>query len=80
MNEGAAEYPRQESNGSKIFGETQPICNDGGAESGAPCVSVGSSDRMISPDLAPIVKAWPTLPQPIRKAILAIVEQSTGPA
>ena len=32
--------------------------------------------RSQSPDLAAIVKAWPTLPEPIRRAVLALVEAS----
>jgi hypothetical protein len=39
---------------------------DGGAESGAPTPA--------DPDLTRLVDAWPTLPPPIRAAVLALVE------
>lgn len=41
------------------------ISQSRGAESGA----VGARD----PDLARLIAAWPTLPEPIRRAILALV-------
>jgi hypothetical protein len=31
------------------------------------------------PDLARILQAWPTLPEPIRRAILALVESAGQP-
>jgi hypothetical protein len=30
------------------------------------------------PDLARIIAAWPTLPEPIRRAMLALVESAPG--
>jgi hypothetical protein len=38
----------------------------GGAKSGAVAPE-------LAPDLAAVVDAWPTLPEPIRRAILALV-------
>jgi hypothetical protein len=32
------------------------------------------SDALTDPDLARIVGAWPTLPEPIRRAVLALIE------
>jgi hypothetical protein len=34
-------------------------------------------DALIDPDLARIAGAWPTLPEPIRRAILALVESAS---
>jgi hypothetical protein len=31
-------------------------------------------DALIDPDLIRIVGAWPTLPEPIRRAVLALIE------
>jgi hypothetical protein len=33
-------------------------------------------ESQIDPSLARIIGAWPTLPEPIRKAMLALVEAS----
>ena len=41
-----------------------------GAESGAVVDEIGS----IDPDLLRISEAWPTLPEHLRKAVLAIVQ------
>ena len=46
------------------------ICDHDGAESGAP-------GAQVDPDLAAVVKVWPTLPAAIKAAILAMV-QSAG--
>jgi hypothetical protein len=43
-----------------------PISETGGAESGAVSAE-------LPPDLAKIVAAWPNLPEPIRRAMLALV-------
>jgi hypothetical protein len=36
------------------------------------------SDALIDPDLVRIVGAWPTLPEPMRRAVLALIA-TTGP-
>jgi hypothetical protein len=33
-----------------------------------------AESRLLEPDLAGILDAWPALPEPIRRAILALVE------
>jgi hypothetical protein len=43
---------------------------EGGAESGA----LDRQARSIDPALLALIDAWPTLPLPIRAAILALVE------
>jgi hypothetical protein len=45
-----------------------------GAESGAPATQL----RPIDPDLVCIVAAWPTLPEPIKTGILALVRAAGG--
>jgi len=47
-----------------------PLRGTGGAESGA----LATTDS----DLCRIIAAWPILPEPIRRAVLALVE-TTGP-
>jgi hypothetical protein len=32
----------------------------------------------VPPDLAAVVAAWPTLPEPIRAAVLALVKAASG--
>lgn len=44
----------------------------GGAESGA------LAQKALDPDLSRILAAWPTLPEPIRRAVLALVGSVTG--
>ncbi len=51
---------------SKQLGNHQ-IRPTGGAESGAPAAPT------LDPELARIVAAWPDLPDPIRRAVLALV-------
>ena len=34
--------------------------------------------KVMPPELAHVVRAWPELPEPIRAAILAIVKSATG--
>jgi hypothetical protein len=41
----------------------------GGAKSGAP----SADSNAIDPDLARIVAAWPTLAEPIKRAMLALI-------
>lgn len=45
-----------------------------GAESGA----VGAQSDVTDPDLAGVVKAWPTLPAPIRAGIVAMVKAAAN--
>jgi hypothetical protein len=46
----------------------------GGAKSGAPA----SRPSTIDPTLAALIAAWPTLPDPIRAGILAMVRAAGG--
>ena len=57
-----------------VFSKETAISSRGGAESGAPPADLPASD----PDLRLVVEAWPTLPEPMRAAILAIVRTATG--
>ena len=45
----------------------------GDAESGAP-----STTTPIDPKLAAVVAAWPTLPEAIRRAVLALIHATGG--
>ena len=47
---------------------------EGGAESGALTTQTGP----IDPDLSRILAAWPSLPAPIRAAMLALVGTATA--
>ena len=55
-----------------------PVSDSGGAECGALGVHRASETATSDPDLEVIVAAWPTLPLPIRTAILALLD-STPP-
>jgi hypothetical protein len=46
----------------------------GGAKSGAP----SPENAAIDPALAALIEAWPTLPEPIRAGILAMVQAAGG--
>jgi hypothetical protein len=45
-----------------------------GAESGA----LGAQGGAIAPELRAIIDAWPTLPEPIKKGVLAMVRTVEG--
>ena len=47
--------------------------NRGGAECGA----LGAREAPADPELAAVIEVWPTLPDAIRRAVLAIVESAT---
>jgi hypothetical protein len=47
---------------------TTSLLEQGGAESGAPTPA--------DPDLPVLVAAWPDLPEPIRRAVLALVHSA----
>jgi hypothetical protein len=53
----------------KTTGKTG-IPDSGGAECGA----LGAQNAPSDPDLAAVVDAWPTLPEAVRTAILAMVK------
>lgn len=46
------------------------VRNQSGAESGA----LGAQNAPADPDLARVVAAWPRLPEPMRRAILALID------
>lgn len=54
------------------------ISETGGANSGARSAPTGPESTPVDPDLQRLVNAWPTLPEPIRAAVLALV--GTGPS
>jgi hypothetical protein len=39
---------------------------------------VGTSKPEIDPNLAQIIAAWPTLPEPVRMAMIALAESGVG--
>jgi len=45
-----------------------------GAESGAPAARAAISD----PELVALIDAWPDLPEPVRRGILAMIEAAKG--
>jgi hypothetical protein len=63
------QYPRQGSEHSPHFSANPHQALGDGAESGAV-----STPSIIDPGLARIVAAWPALPEPIRRAMLALIE------
>lgn len=67
MGEAGFEHPAQ--NPKKTANSDQ-----GGAECGAP----PAFSTITDPDLARVVKAWPDLPEPVRRGILAMVEAAKG--
>src|SRR5262245_25833574 len=77
-------YPRRGSNNPPNSAGNNGVSQTGGAESGAVAVnSAGPTDAEksslvapVDPDLARLVVAWPTLPEAIRRGILAIVESA----
>lgn len=52
------------------------VGNQGGAESGA----LGAREAPLDPQLAAVARAWPTLPEPIKAGILAMIRAAGGPA
>ena len=42
-------------------------------EGGAECGALGAQTGQIDPDLQAIIERWPTLPEPIRAGILAMI-------
>ena len=40
--------------------------------------STSTPAQPLDPDLARVVNAWPTLPEPIRRAIRALIESALG--
>lgn len=47
---------------------------ESGAESGALC----AQNDPFDPQLAAVVEAWPTLPEPIKAGVLAMIRASGG--
>ena len=54
--------------------EKQGSAAAGGAKSGA----VGDGSEGTDPQLAVVARAWPTLPENVRAAILAMVKAAVG--
>jgi hypothetical protein len=53
--------------------------NSGGRDqSGAECGALGAREAPADPDLAAVVDAWPTLREPIRAGILAMVRAAVA--
>ena len=53
----------------------------GGAESGATRRDAASESApavSADPDLARVVEAWPSLPEPIRRAVISLVNSTSG--
>jgi len=42
-------------------------------EGGAECGALGAQTGQIDPDLQAIIERWPTLPEPIKAGILAMI-------
>jgi hypothetical protein len=61
----------------------EPISNSSGNqgdsdESGAESGARGAQIKLKDPDLGAIIDAWPTLPEPIKAGILAMVRTASG--
>jgi hypothetical protein len=56
------------------FPENTAVSGQGGAEFGAPA----TPSPAIDPGLAALIDAWPTLPEPIRAGILAMIRAAGG--
>jgi hypothetical protein len=65
---GTFKYTQKDSNNLSIPRENKHFSSSSGAESGAV--------HNVDPELHQIVTAWPTLPEPIRRAVLAMIEVS----
>jgi hypothetical protein len=57
-----------------IFPENPVVLVRGGAESGAPDLNEPAPD----PELESVIDAWPTLPEPIKAAVKALVWSVAG--
>ena len=53
-------------------------CGDGPEALGRLLAHIAAELAEIAPDLATVVDAWPTLPGPIKAAILAMIESAKG--
>jgi hypothetical protein len=48
------------------------------AKCAAPCAAVGADFGPLDADLAEVIDAWPTLPDAVRAAVLAMVRGGAG--
>jgi hypothetical protein len=83
---------RQESNAPPSPDDVIPMQNQGfaatsvprnasqAAAGGAESAAVPADSSPIDPDLARIVATWPTLPEPIRRATLALIGSAALPS
>ena len=60
--------PRGVEQAAKTAGK-KPVCESGGAESGAE----SAENTSISPDLQKLIDAWPNLPKAVKAGIVAMV-------
>ena len=49
----------------------------GDAKSGAESGALGSEIDVVDPDLAEVVRAWPTLPETVRASVVTMVRAAT---
>lgn len=75
-----SEHARRASNHSpqvKAGKELGNLPRGGGAESGAARSCTDSQRDTTDPDLAKLIAIWPSLPEPVRKAILNLAASAT---
>jgi len=65
-------------NNTRIRGENSEFPRPAGSKTGSAQRDSGGALPSLDPDLAAVVDAWPTLGEPIRAAIRALVETSKG--
>ena len=57
--------------------ENEPIPHDSSAGA-APALQMGRISAVSDPDLRLLTEAWPTLPDPLKAGILAMVKAAVG--
>lgn len=56
--------------------ESPHVARDRGTSSGPGDTEPADEPTGLAPELAELVRAWPTLPEPIRRAMLALVDSA----